>query len=167
MTRSSLNGFTLIETLLYIALLGLILGSVSTFMVWVLKVNVKVRAMEEVISNAERAKDVIVQETRQAVSLYTPTTTSSQLSLESQVNTPAQEAHTFVDFFLCGTSLCKKTEGQNPIAITGSSVQVSSFQVTEIANESIRIHLVVDYPNPENRPERVAQQDITFTVTIR
>ena len=167
MKRSSSNGFTLIEALLYVALLGLIVGSVSTFMVWVLKVNMKVRAMEEVISNAERAKDVIVQETRQAVSLYTPTMTSSQLSLESQVNVPLEEVNTFIDFFLCAQQLCKKTEGQNPIAITASSVQVSSFQVTEIANESVRIHLVVDYLNPQNRPEAVAQQDITFTVTVR
>lgn len=164
------QGFTLIETLVYVAVLGLLLGSIGTFAVWVLRVNVKVNAMEEVISNAERAKDAITQEARQAVSLYTPTMTSSQLSLETKASLPAGETNTFVDFFLCSQQLCKKMEGKNPIAITSSSVQVSQFQVTEVASssqESVQIHLVVDYPNPNNRPERVAQQDITFTVTIR
>ncbi len=171
MNRQPSKGFTLIEALLYVVLLGLLLGSLGTFLVWVLNVRVKVSAMEEVISNAERAKDSITQEARQAVSLYTPTTSSSQLSLETRENLPDGETNTFVDFFLCSEQLCKKTEGQDPIAVTSSSVRVSEFQITRMASvspeESMQVHLVVMRPNPGNRPETAATQDITFSVTVR
>lgn len=171
MKNSSSKGFTLIEALLYVALLGLLLGSISTFVVWVLHVNMKVNAMEEVVSNAERAKDSITQEARQAVSVYTSTSTSSQLSLETKENLPDGETNTFVDFFLCSEQLCKKIEGQDPIAVTSSSVRVSQFQVSEIASspseKSLQVHLMVIYPNPGNRPELIASQDITFSVTVR
>lgn len=164
-------GFTLVETVVYVAVLSLLLSSIGTFSVWILRVNTKVIAMEEVISNAERVKDSITQEARQAVSLYALTTNSSQLSLETKANLPAGETNTFVDFFLCNQQICKKTESQNPMAITSGSVRVSQFQVTEVASssskKSLQIHLVIEYPNPGNRPEATASQDITFSVAIR
>lgn len=171
MNTRQTKGFTLVETLVYVTVLTFLLGSIATFSVWILRVSVKVNAMEEVISNAERVKDSITQEARQAVSLYTPAMSSSQISLETKANLPAGETNTFVDFFLCDTQLCKKTEGQNPVAVTASSVIVSQFQVTEIASapseKSLQVHVVIEYPNPDNRPERTAVQDITFSIAIR
>lgn len=165
------KGFTLLEVLVYVAVLGLLVGSIGTFLVWVLHVSVKVSAMGEVLSSTERAQDTISQEGRKAVSLYVPTTSASQISLETKAGLPADETSTFVDFFLCGTQLCMKREGEVPLAITSSKVEVTEFQVTQIGGtapfKSFQVKMKIEYPNANNRPERTAVQEIMFTVAMR
>ena len=52
--------------------------------------------------------DIMVREIKEAKSVYTPTTNSSQLSLETINYLPVDEENTYIDFFLCGSSLCLK-----------------------------------------------------------
>src|SRR3990167_7852525 len=75
------KGFTVIEVMAYVAVLGIIGTSFSAVLLWSIKTYTKSQVMQETAWNAQRAMDIVVQEIREARRVYTPTTSSSQLSL--------------------------------------------------------------------------------------
>ncbi|MDO8436167.1 MAG: type II secretion system protein, partial [bacterium] len=81
-------GFTLMEILVYIAVLAIIISAVLAFLSWAVKSNTKIKAMREVSDNANRAMELMAYEIREAKSVYTPTATSTQLSLETSHSLP-------------------------------------------------------------------------------
>jgi len=165
------KAFTLIEILTYVAVLALIILTVSSFFLWTTRSNTKAKVMRETLDNSRRAMEMMNYEIREARSIYTPTTTSTQISLETSKNLPTGELTTYLDFFLCGAQLCLKREGQNPIAITLDSVEVKKLEFTQIAttstSPSLQINLQIDYKNPNQRPEYQASVNTTSTVSLR
>ena len=138
------------EILVYIAVLAVIFLAVSSFLTWSIKVGAKARAIREVTDNARRAMEIITYEIREAKSIYTPTSTSTQLSLETNHYLPSGETSTYIDFYLCGQgnhTLCLKKESEDPIALTSDRVKVSNLEFLQIATTtpSIQINLKIDY----------------------
>lgn len=167
-----LTGFTLMEILVYIAVLAVIISAVLVFLSWAIKSNNKVRVMAEVSDNANRAMESMIYEIREAKSIYLPTSTSTQLSLETGHSLPAGETSAFIDFFLCGaekTALCLKKESEDAMAITSDRVEISYLEFLQIATTtpSIQVSLGIDYKNPQGRPEYQASINVTSTVSLR
>lgn len=164
-------GFTLIEVLIYIGVLGIILTAIFSLLIVSNRSNIKAKVMRETLEDARRAMDIMVREIKEAKSVYTPTTSSSQLSLETFNYLPADEETTFVDFFLCGSSLCLKKESSlDPIAITKDNTKVNRLVFTRIVSgdsESVQIELEMKYKNPSNRPEYQATVNLTSTASLR
>ena len=106
------KSFTLTEMLVYVAVLAIIVLAVSSFFLWTTRSNTKTRAMREALDNSRRAMEIMSSEIKEAKSIYAPTTTSTQLSLETTKYLPAGEETTYIDFYLCGTQLCLKKESQ-------------------------------------------------------
>ncbi len=159
------RGFTLMEILVYLAVLTVIFLSVLSFLTWSTKSGNKARAIREVTDNARRAMEIMTYEIREAKSIYTPTSTSTQLSLETSHYLPAGEILTFIDFYLCGeatSTLCLKKESEPPIAITTDRVKVSNLEFLQIATTtpSIQINLKVDCQGQ-------ASIDLTSTASLR
>lgn len=140
------KGFTLVEMLIYIAALVLVLGTVATILVWMVRSNNQVYVRNEVVENVEHALEQMTNEIREARGVYTPTmTTSSQLSLQTPKNPPAGETSTYVDFFLCGTRLCVKRESQTPQALTSKKIEIQSLEFTQVQTGlASSIHMVVE-----------------------
>ena len=78
--RRFLTGFTLTEVLVYVAVLSIIISAVSGFLIWTVRSNTKAKVMRETQDNARRAMEIMTYEIKEAKSVYTPTTTSNQLS---------------------------------------------------------------------------------------
>lgn len=151
-------GFTLLEILVYIAILSLVLLLICSFIFWMSSSNTKTKAKREALENARRALEIITYEIKGAKSLYTPTTTLNQLSLETYRYLPDDEDNTFVDFFLCGSRICLKKESQDPIFLTSNTVEVEQLEFRQISTNgspSIKINLTVNYIN------------LTSTVSLR
>lgn len=165
------KSFTLIEILVYIAVLAIITVAISSFFLWFIHSNTKARAMRETLDNTRRAMEIMTYEIKEAKSIYTPTTTSTQLSLETTKYLPEEEKTTYVDFYLCGTRLCLKKESQTPVALTSDRVVVNNLEFLEIATTStapsIQINLKIDYKNPTGRPEYRASANLTSTAVLR
>lgn len=127
--------------------------------------------MREVLDNNQRAMETMLYEIREAKSVYTPTTTSNQLSLETTHYLPSGETSTYIDFFLCGDRLCLKKESENPIALTSDRVKVTNLNFTQVATgaatPSIRISLRVEYNAPASKPEYQASLELTSTASLR
>jgi len=164
------KAFTLMEILVYIGVLGIIISTVISFLIWASHSNTKVKVMRETLDNARRAMEIMTSETKTAKSIYTPTTTSNQLSLETTRYLPEGEKTTYLDFYLCDYHLCLKKESQNPISLTSDRVEVKNLVFTQVITgdiPSIQINLKVDYKNPTNRPEYQASVELTSTASLR
>ena len=128
----------MVEMLIYIVTLVLVVGTVTTILVWMVRANNQVHVKNEVVENVEHALSQMTSEIREAQGVYTPTmTTPSQLSLQTRKNPPAGETSTYVDFFLCGTRLCVKREGQLvPTAFTSEKIEIQSLEFTHVQTGS-------------------------------
>ena len=159
------SGFTLVEIIIYIALLSLIALLVSSVVIYFTNANNQSKGDREVLENARRALEEITYEVIAAKGLYTPTTGPNQLSLETLKYLPAGEITSYIDFFICNTDrICLKKDGQNPIFITGDTVQIDSLafnQVSVNAITSIKINLTMSYKNIING----VQPSVSFTST--
>ena len=156
--------------LVYVAVLAIIVLAVSSFFLWTTRSNTKTRAMREALDNSRRAMEIMSSEIKEAKSIYAPTTTSTQLSLETTKYLPAGEETTYIDFYLCGTQLCLKKESQNPIALTSDRVEVNNLIFSQIitgGNPSVQIDLGINFKNPQNRPEYQASVNLKSTASLR
>ncbi len=162
------DGFTMVEIIIYIALLAIVLVTASSFMFYFLQADAQSKGDREALENARRALEIISYEINGAKSIYTSTTTSSQLSLETLRYLPSGEADTYIDFFICGTRLCLKKESQTPIFLTSETTEVSNLAFTQIANNgfsSIKIDLTLQYGTAVNGQKPSVQ--VTSTAGLR
>ena len=165
-------GFTLMEILIYVAVLAIIVLAVSSILTWTISSSAKVKALRGVSDSARISIEAITHEIREAKSIYVPTSTSTQLSLETTHYLPSGETLTFIDFYLCGpatSTLCFKKEGQAPIALTSDGVEVNRLEFVFIATTtpSVQIKLGINFKNPQNRPEYQASTSVTTAASLR
>lgn len=159
------------EILIYIAVLSVIISVVISFLLWAGYSSAKARALREVLDNSRKAMEVITFEIKGAKSIYTPTSDTAQLSLETGRYLPQGENSAYIDFYLCDNRLCLKKESQDPIALTSDRVEIKNLEFTLISATStvpsVQINLRIDYKNPQNRPEYRASINTTSTVSFR
>lgn len=168
------KGFTLIEMVLYIGLLGMLLGAVSSFVVFAVRSQAKTKVEGEVAFQASRAMELITREIKQATGVYAPTsvfeTHPGQLSLATNTMPPQGEITTYTDFFLCGVRLCQKRESQSPIAITSSAVKVQNL-VFHLINStgvpSIQIDMTIIANTLAQKAEYQASISLVSTASLR
>ena len=148
--KCSQSGFTLLEIIIYFAVVSLVLLLTSSFIFYFMRADYQTQGNREVLDNARRALEIISFEVNGATGIYTPTTAATQLSLETPRYLPQVETTTYIDFFVCGTRLCLKKESQSPIFLTSDTVQVNSIAFTQISINgamSIRTNLALQYKN--------------------
>lgn len=150
MTNNKQTGFTLVEILVYTALLSLVMGAVLSFLLFAVSSQLALVSRRSVTLEGSRALEVVAREVREARSLYAPTSVldlhPGQLSLETKKSLLAGEQETFVDFFLCGEQLCMKKESQNPLALTSPLVKVENLVFRQVVSgtiPSLRIELTL------------------------
>lgn len=162
-------GFTLSEILVYIAVLSIVVLATSSFLLWISRTNTRAKATREVIDNSRRLMETIAHETKEANSVYTPTSlfssSSGQLSLETDKYTPSGEIVSFIDFYLCDARLCLKKEGLDPVAITSEEVEIISLEFSQVATSSIQVNLQLNYKT--ERAEYQSSLNTTSTVSLR
>lgn len=169
MQKSINRGFSLIELLVYMTVFSLLTVSVTGLVLWSVRAANKARAVRHTLENAERAMDVISQEVRHAKSIYTPTSSTTQLSLETHYNLPGGEATAYVDIYQCGGALCIKREGSAALPITADSVEIADlrFRVMSTSSAAVSIDLAVRHKNPGTRAEHDALVELHSSATAR
>lgn len=151
--NKELKGFTIVEVLVSIAIFFIIFAAITSFIFWVNYSNSKLKSDREASENAKKVIESMIYEIRGAKSIYGPTTTASQLSLETARYLPPGETSTFVDFFVCDLSICLKKESQDPISLLPDSVKITSLVFSQILNEntpSVKINLTVNSNDANN-----------------
>lgn len=163
MKKINLNskGFTLTEVLIYSAILAIVSLVILVFINQLLGVNETTRRAREATDNARRSLDTISQEIRHADSVYGNTSSfgsnPGQLSLETTRDVPAEEASTYVDFYVDNEQLFMKRESQIEQRITSEKVKVTNLTFTNLAGSTtwpaVRVAITVEYRDPISGPK--------------
>ena len=166
------SGFTLIEILIYSALLVIIGGVASAYFIQISNISETALRSRESLDNARRAMNVITQEIRHAEAVYTSTsvfdTNPGQLSLETTRDLPADENTTYVDFYLDDGGIYLKRETKTEELITSEKVQVTDFTFTHLTGgtgNSVQVSLTVQYSDAFLGP--ATPVTLTQTATLR
>ncbi|MCK5510127.1 type II secretion system protein [Candidatus Parcubacteria bacterium] len=111
------NGFTLLETLIYSVLLGLVLFAISSFGLLISAINQKNFVMSEVHNSTRLAKEVISGKIKEAKSIISPTpgNNSNQLIVEN---------------------FSGSTE---TISLTNGIIKINNGQILDVTSENILI----------------------------
>lgn len=168
-------GFTLVEMLVYIAILTIVLALVVSFMVNLMRFYTRYRVEREISTNIREAMNYMIREIKTSQRIYTPTSlfgsSPGQLSLETGINLPTDETATFIDFYIDNGQLLIKREGQNPLAITSDRINVSNLVFTNFTNASlgelVQINLTMEYRDISSRLEFLPEQSLTSSASLR
>ncbi|MEK7080488.1 MAG: type II secretion system protein, partial [Patescibacteria group bacterium] len=169
------DGISLLEILISLAIFSIILIFVVSFFFTMSASNFKTKADRENLESIRRVLDEMAFEIKSAKSIYTPTTTANQLSLETARYLPPNETSTFIDFFLCGNAICLKKEFQDPIVLTTDSVKITNIIFLRILNgstPSIKINLILIHAGATGSfnmgsSDIIYQVDLTSTAASR
>ncbi len=156
-STSSKQGVSLIEIIVYVALLGGISVFIANFLVQVVNSYHRARAEREVLSNARLVLETVNDSIAPAVNIYTPTSRfnddAGQLSLVVPTESEATHQSLFTDFWVDNGRFFMRQEGGNSIPLSASSVRVAKFRLERIVQglgrEAIRVTLQIDYAIPK------------------
>ena len=171
------KGFTLIEMLIYVALVGIISMVLFGTLLFIIKVNNKIIALSRVNSNAYSTVERITYEIINSQYVYIPTSNfinynhnssiEGQLSLATEIDSSVNEDINYVDFYLDNEVLFIKEEGFAPIALNSSDVQITKLEFSYLKNgsrESIQINIGIKAKNSSLSDSEV---NLISTVALR
>lgn len=172
--RQSLAGFTLIELLVYVALLGIVITLTMQFTLGIVESSAKASAKEEVEANSARILQAFDFLTRQAESVYDPTSdfigNPGQLSLVTSTNLPSDEARSYVDLYADDGKFCAKNEQSGVTCFTSTRTELTSLTFRKItqsatSTESVQMRFQLRYRNP--RPDYQASEQVQTAARFR
>ncbi|MBU4338520.1 type II secretion system GspH family protein [Patescibacteria group bacterium] len=171
------KGYTLIEMLLYVALLGIIMVVIVGVFFVISRTNSRIVTLIEINSNAYSAMERMVYEASNAKKIYLPTsnftnynyngTKAAQFSLATSQAVPANESIVYIDFYLEDNTIFMKQEGLSPIALTSSNVSVQNLNFYYYKNgtrESVEINFTVKSNNILNTETKI---DLSTVIALR
>ncbi len=171
-TRSQKNrqGITLIETVVYVALLGVLSVGILSSVSHVAIAYRKARAERDILVNARLLIDTVVHAAQESQTIYAPTsrfdTDASQLSLVSAVAPLPGHAVSYVDFWVDNGRLWMKSEGAPALALSSPTVRVTRFYLQRLApqsaSESVRMTISLAHAWHPN-----ASSTLITTATLR
>lgn len=147
------QGVTLLEIVVYVALLGMISVYIANFLITVVNTYQRARAEREVLSNGRLVLETINKDIMQAVEIYTPTSkfnnNSGQISLITSIGAPTEHTTQYVDYYVDNGRLWMRQEGQSAIPLSASSVQITQFRLEQIEQalnyEAVKITLTLNF----------------------
>lgn len=168
-TRSNQTGFTLIELLLYVALISIFLAVLSFFFASSASMRVKNESENDVNQQGMALMETMTQAIRNSDSITAPTAnTSSTTSLTLAVPTAANSPTVFA---LSGTAITIKEGSATAVPLTSSSVQVTSFTVTNTARTgsfgSLQVSFTLASSAGSNRDEFNYSRTFTSSASVR
>jgi type II secretory pathway pseudopilin PulG len=140
------SGFSLIEAVVYVAILGMFIFSFVTFMNMITYSRVNNQVVLETNNQGNQIVKIITQSIRNAVSVNSPSegSVSNSLSLETNTNNPV--------VFYENSGTLYVTEGSNPaVALTNNSVSISNLTFANLSqtltSDSVQIRFTLTSTN--------------------
>lgn len=167
--KTETEGFTLVEFLVYIGIVGTILLVAGTIAFNVFFGKAKLAAIEEVSQNARFALEKIADRVRNAEAIQTPPPGVSSSSISLQMADSEKDP---TEFYVQGGILrMREGLGANRWPLTSDEVVVSTLQFSNISYPdtpgTVRIQMTIKAANPENRPEREFEKTFYTTANVR
>ncbi len=162
------RGFTLIETLLYLAVAGSILLVIAAFLAALLQTRVKHQTITEVQQQGMFAMRRIAQNIKKAEAINSPaqgeTSSELSLSLSDPENNPTV-------FNLDNGTLTESLGGQGLVDLTAPNISVTELRFTNVSQGSsalaVKIEMLLSYKGLSGRNEYDYQTWFYDTASLR
>jgi len=153
-------GFTLMELLLYVSIIGSIMLVMSVFFSVLQHQGVRSRVIMEVEEQSLAPMQIMTQIIRNSTAIILPPTgtSSSSATLNSTI------------FSLASGAITMKEGGSAAVPLTSAKVVVSNLTFTNLSATSpgiLQIQYAVSYNNPDGMPEYTYTKISTSTATLR
>lgn len=162
------KGFTLIEVLLYMAILSIVVLALSSFTVLSYTSRVKANVIAEVEQQGSQTMSLISYNIRNAASIISPVSgvSDSSLTLTEYIGSNSPTI-----FSQLGNAM-NITEGANAaIDITSNRVVISGLLFQNLSRPNtpgvIKISFTLTHINPSNRGEYIYSKTFTSTISLR
>lgn len=167
-TRYQQSGFTLLELLLYVVIVGVLLTSIVSFFGTVTEARVKGQTIAEVDQQGTAVMDYITQTARNATSISAPATGGVAAASLTLVVPTAALSPTI--FSLNGTTLQVKEGTATAIALTNSEVQVSNLNFKNLTRAGttgiVQVSFTISRVNSNNHNAFDYQKTFTSSAEI-
>jgi type II secretory pathway pseudopilin PulG len=146
------SGYTLIELLLYVVIIGTLLTSITYFFGTAVDARVKNQTIAEVNDQGVATMDYITQTVRNASSITSPAAAGTGSSLTLVVPTGSLNP---TIFNLSGTTLQVKEGTGTAVALTSDDIQVSNLTFKNLTGSGttgiVQISFTLSRVNPNNQ----------------
>jgi len=144
------QGFTLVEMIVYIAIIGIVLVSFINFIISIMNAQAKTYSVQEVQSNGRMVLSLIVPRIRMADDVTSPTEGNFANTLVLNMPNPNPDL-----IFTVSSGVLTMAEGVGtPVAVTSNKVNVSNLTFTNLSQpgrrDNIKIELTIEYNNTED-----------------
>lgn len=162
------TGYTLIELLLYVAMIGVLLSAVAYFFGAAAEARVKNQTVSEVDTQGTYVMDYMAETIRNATSVSSPTIGTSGSSLTLVV--PVGSLSPTVFSLSSGTIQVKEGTGA-AASLTSDDVVITSFTVKNLSRSGttgiVQISFTLNRVNASNRSEYDYSRTFTTSVGVR
>ena len=149
------NGFTLVELLIYIVIVGIVIGSISTFFVLLIQTRAKNQTVSEIEQQGTQIIELMTQTLRNATAINSPAIATSGSTLSLNVSDLSKSPTVFD---ISGSEI-RITEGAGqPVVLTNTTRLTASNLVFENLSRPgtagiVRVHFTLTHINSGNRNE--------------
>jgi prepilin-type N-terminal cleavage/methylation domain-containing protein len=166
------KGFSLIEVIIYIAVIGLAVVAIASFSFSIANSTSKNYVVQEVQGNTRTALNIITQRILAAEAVNTGSSTfGTDPGVLSLQMADAAKNPTVLNL-TADDGVLQITEGASAaVALTTDEVNVTNLVFTNLtpsgARENIRIQMTIEFNNPSGDKEFEYSQSITTSITLR
>lgn len=162
------NGFTLVELLLYAAVVSTAVLALSALLLINLQAQIKNQTIAEVNQQGTQVMQIITQAIRNSEGITSPVAGASSSSLSLDVVLGASDPTVFD----LSSGTVRITEGaESAIPLTNSSVAVSALNFQNLSRSgtfgTVRVQFTITHVNPEGRNEYDYSRDFVGSATVR
>lgn len=161
-----MRGFTLIETLLYTALVGIVLGTMVLAMTTLLTAHSKSQAALALEGNVRFALDQVVERIQNASDIVSPSGSGPATTITLNMPNPQRNPTTIT---ITNGSILITEGGAVAVALTGSHVEVTELTFERLAGTppSVHIHLTAQTRSAQGASRATISTRLETTATVR
>ncbi len=165
------KGFTLIETIIYVAILALVVGAFISFSLSITYSRNKAYVVQEVQSNSRLAVDIMSQKIRAATGLNVGASTfDSDPGVLSLSMSDGSQNPTIFSLDQDNGRLQIQEGLNSPVYLTSDEVKVTNLTFEKLSprrRENIGINMTIEFNAASSSMEYEYSQDIQTSVNIR
>jgi type II secretory pathway pseudopilin PulG len=156
------KGFSIIEFLIYIAILAIAIAAIGLILSNIFRVGARTDVVQEVSHNGRFAMQRIGQVIRESSGITEPETEGNRLELLFD-----EEAKNPTVFYVSEGKLIIKEGNGEDIELTTSRVAVKKLVLKKVSDDSVRVEMNISFYNPQGLPEYEFTSFFTSSFTLK
>ena len=165
------KGFTLIEMVVYVTLLGMVSVFIIQSYIQITGAYSRARSERAALSNARTVLEAIANAASEARAVYGPTsrfnTDSGQLSLLTSATSTPGHTSSYMDFWSDNGRVFTRAEGESAFALSDTTVRFSVFRFERIAQSLGRDAVKITIRADSASQKYPASVTLTTTAALR